>query len=55
MTFKEYRNNEDFKEEPTEIYISSSMEESHWLYKTAIEARDGLKITALFLLPLIIL
>ena len=42
MTFKEYRNNELFKEEPTEIYISSSMEESHWLYKTAIEARDGM-------------
>lgn len=42
MTLKEYEGDKQFQEEPTEIFISSSMEESHWLYKTACEARDGM-------------
>ena len=42
MTFPEYKDNPIFKEEPTEIFISSSIEEGHWLYKTAKSARDGM-------------
>lgn len=42
MMLKEYKDDPQFKEEPTEIFISSSMEESHWLYKTACEARNGM-------------
>lgn len=42
MTLSDYKDNPIFKEEPTEIFISSSTEESHWLYKTAQTARDGM-------------
>lgn len=37
-----YEGDAQFVEEPTEIFISSSIEESHWLYKTAVSARDGM-------------
>ena len=39
---KDYQDNPQFKEEPSEIYISSSIEASHWLYKTAKLSRDGM-------------
>jgi len=42
MMLKEYKDDTQFQEEPTEVLISSSMEEGHWLYKTACEARDGM-------------
>lgn len=42
MVLQEYAEKEEFKEEPTTIYISSSIEESHWLYKIAKNARDGM-------------
>lgn len=37
-----YEGDRQFQEEPTEIFISSSTEENHWLYKTACSARDGM-------------
>ena len=42
MMLAEYADNPIFREEPTEILISSSIEESHWLYNTAKMARDGM-------------
>lgn len=42
MSLDYYRDDPQFKEEPTEIFISSSTEESHWLYKVAKDARDGM-------------
>lgn len=42
MTLTDYQDNPIFKEEPTEIFISSSTEENHWLYTTAKNARDGM-------------
>lgn len=42
MMLSEYKDNPIFREEPTEIFISSSIEEGHWLYKTAKTARDGM-------------
>ena len=42
MMLEDYKDDPQFREEPTEIFISSSMEESHWLYKTARDARDGM-------------
>lgn len=37
-----YADNPIFQEEPTEIFISSSIEETHWLYKVSKTARDGM-------------
>lgn len=37
-----YASDPQFNEEPGDIYISSSIEESHWLYKTACTAMDGM-------------
>lgn len=42
MKLQPYEGDDRFKEEPKEIYISSSIEEQHWLYKTALNARDGM-------------
>ena len=42
MKLDTYEENKDFQEEPVEIYISSSIEEQHWLYKMALTARDGM-------------
>lgn len=42
MMLDDYKDDPQFREEPTEIFISSSTEESHWLYKTAVTARDGM-------------
>lgn len=37
-----YKDDKQFKEEPSEILISSSIEETHWLYSQAKLARDGM-------------
>lgn len=42
MMHADYAGDKQFHEEPTEILISSSTDESHWLYKTAVKARDGM-------------
>lgn len=42
MKVAPYEGDSQFQEEPTEVFISSSTEESHWLYKTAVAARDGM-------------
>lgn len=42
MKIAPYEGDKQFQEEPTEIFISSSTEEGHWLYKTACSARDGM-------------
>lgn len=42
MMLPDYADDLQFREEPTEILISSSTEESHWLYQTAVKARDGM-------------
>lgn len=42
MTLKDYRDDPQFREEPTEILISSSIAETHWLYKQACVAKDGM-------------
>lgn len=41
-TLPDYKDSKSFIEEPTEILISSSVEETHWLYKAAKIARDGM-------------
>lgn len=38
MSLPEYDGDERFVEEPVEIYISSSIEDTHWLYKMAKDA-----------------
>lgn len=42
MMLKEYKDDSQFREEPTEILISSSIEETHWLYKQAKIANQGM-------------
>lgn len=42
MMLADYAGDLQFQEEPTEILISSSVEESHWLYQSAVTARDGM-------------
>lgn len=42
MMLADYAGDPRFQEEPTEILISSSVEESHWLYQSAVTARDGM-------------
>lgn len=42
MTRPFYEGRAEFAEEPVEILISSSIPESHWLYKSAKLARDGM-------------
>ena len=42
MKLPDYEGDLQFQEEPTSIFISSSVEETHWLYKTALEARNGM-------------
>lgn len=37
-----YEGDMRFIEEPKEIYLSSSIEETHWLYKMAVNYRDGM-------------
>lgn len=37
-----YEGDKQFLEESREIFLSSSVEESHWLYKSACQARDGM-------------
>ena len=40
MMLPEYANDPRLREEPCDIHISSSVDERHWLYKTAKDARD---------------
>ena len=40
MMLPEYENDKRLIEEPCDIHISSSVDERHWLYKTAKDARD---------------
>lgn len=40
MMLPEYGDDPRLKEEPCDIHISSSVDERHWLYKTAKDARD---------------
>ena len=42
ITLPEYRDMKVFADEPKQIMISSSMEESHWLYKQAVRIRDDM-------------
>ena len=42
MMLKEYKDDPQFREEPTEILISSSIEETHWLYRQAKIANQGM-------------
>lgn len=37
----DYKGDPQFQEEPTEIFISSSTEESHWLYKLSKDTMSG--------------
>ena len=42
LMLDDYKDDPQFQENPTEILISSSIEESHWLYKQAKIAMDGM-------------
>lgn len=42
LKLPEYENIVELREEPMEIMISSSVEDSHWLYKEATTARNGM-------------
>ena len=42
MMLPDYAGNLQFQENPCEIFISSSIEESHWLYKLAKNAMTGM-------------
>lgn len=42
MMLPDYDGDEQFQENPCEIFISSSMEESHWLYDLAKKAMKGM-------------
>ena len=42
MMLPDYAGDNQFQEDPCEIFISSSIEESHWLYGVAKKAMDGM-------------
>lgn len=42
MMLTEYKDDSQFREEPTEILISSSIEETHWLYRQSKIANEGM-------------
>lgn len=41
MMLPDYEGNQQFQENPCELFISSSIEESHWLYELAKKAMSG--------------
>lgn len=42
MSAPEYRDNKSFCEEPKQVMLSSSVEETHWLYKAAVAVRNDM-------------